>query len=72
MRFWDASSVTLRLLYRLGTVSLFAESHMPENNSNGADEEEWPPFRKVSVLPDLYLSIMFLTMVHLFVLNTFL
>ncbi|XP_046335911.1 lethal(2) giant larvae protein homolog 1-like isoform X1 [Haliotis rufescens] len=47
VRFWDASSVTLRLLYRLGTVSLFAESHMPENNSNGADEEEWPPFRKV-------------------------
>lgn len=43
VRFWDASSTSLRLLYKLSTSSLFG---IPEHVAS-VEEEEWPPFRKV-------------------------
>ncbi|XP_050394221.1 lethal(2) giant larvae protein homolog 1 isoform X2 [Patella vulgata] len=45
VRFWDASSSNLRLLYKLTTVSYFDISAGDQNSAE--EEEEWPPFRKV-------------------------
>jgi lethal(2) giant larvae protein len=47
LRFWNASGTTLSLLYRCATSTMFGiPDHMGENAS--AEEEEWPPFQKVS------------------------
>ncbi|CAG5134037.1 unnamed protein product [Candidula unifasciata] len=43
VRFWDASTTSLRLLYKLTTSSLFG---IPDHVAS-VEEEEWPPFRKV-------------------------
>lgn len=43
VRFWDASTVSLRLLYKLRTSPLFVGEH----DHSEHEEEEWPPFRKV-------------------------
>ncbi|XP_041364790.1 lethal(2) giant larvae protein homolog 1-like isoform X2 [Gigantopelta aegis] len=45
IRFWDASGVDLRLLYRLATCRLFGVPSQTEANSG--EEDEWPPFRQV-------------------------
>jgi len=48
VRFWDASTLSLKLLYKLNTNSVFlSESDHPEGNAGGEGDEDWPPFRKV-------------------------
>ncbi|XP_021562283.1 lethal(2) giant larvae protein homolog 2 [Carlito syrichta] len=47
VRFWDASGVCLRLLYKLSTVRVFLTDTDPNENLNAQGEEEWPPLRKV-------------------------
>ena len=42
--FWDAGGVTMKLVYKLGTAVFFGEGELPPQD---ADEDEWPPFRKV-------------------------
>lgn len=43
VRFWDASGVALSHLYTINTSGLF----VGEECEAPAEEEEWPPFRKV-------------------------
>ncbi|KFM68057.1 Lethal(2) giant larvae protein-like protein, partial [Stegodyphus mimosarum] len=43
VRFWDASGVALSHLYTIHTSNLF----VGEEGEPPAEEEEWPPFRKV-------------------------
>ncbi|XP_073742068.1 LLGL scribble cell polarity complex component 2 isoform X3 [Callorhinus ursinus] len=50
VRFWDASGVCLRLLYKLSTVRVFLTDTDPSDNLNAQGEDEWPPLRKVLVL----------------------
>uniref|UniRef100_A0A0B7B5H3 Lethal giant larvae homologue 2 domain-containing protein n=1 Tax=Arion vulgaris TaxID=1028688 RepID=A0A0B7B5H3_9EUPU len=46
VRFWFASTSNLHLMYKLSTCPVFGiPDHAVE--SPGAEEEEWPPFRKV-------------------------
>ncbi|XP_067403662.1 LLGL scribble cell polarity complex component 2 isoform X2 [Emydura macquarii macquarii] len=47
VRFWDASGVCLRLLYKLSTVRVFLTDADPNDNMNPLGEDEWPPLRKV-------------------------
>uniref|UniRef100_A0A8C2UUZ1 LLGL scribble cell polarity complex component 2 n=2 Tax=Chinchilla lanigera TaxID=34839 RepID=A0A8C2UUZ1_CHILA len=47
VRFWDASGVCLRLLYRLSTVHVFLTDTDASESLNAQGEEEWPPLRKV-------------------------
>lgn len=47
VRFWDASGVCLRLLYKLSTVQVFLTDTDPNENLNAQGEDEWPPLRKV-------------------------
>ncbi|XP_043944863.1 lethal(2) giant larvae protein homolog 1 [Protopterus annectens] len=47
VRFWDASGVTLRPIYRLNTSSIFHLECDHNDSLTQASEEEWPPFRKV-------------------------
>ncbi|XP_033127538.1 LLGL scribble cell polarity complex component 2-like isoform X3 [Anneissia japonica] len=50
IRFWDASTVSLRFLYKLSTAPFFITDADHVDPSAGADsEEEWPPFRKIGV-----------------------
>ncbi|BFZ18051.1 hypothetical protein BsWGS_21091 [Bradybaena similaris] len=46
VRFWDSSTSSLHLMYKLSTCPVFG---IPINSaeSPSAEEEEWPPFRKV-------------------------
>ncbi len=47
IRFWDASTISLKFLYKLDTANLF-DTDADANGQAAADgEEEWPPFRKV-------------------------
>lgn len=47
VRFWDASDVAMKLVYKLSTAPVFG-TDMGPNEGAGADaDEEWPPFRKV-------------------------
>lgn len=51
VRFWNAGSVVLSLVYTFKTSSIFIADDDPldepaENNAE-EEEEEWPPFRKV-------------------------
>lgn len=50
VRFWDASGVSLKPLYKLGTASIFQTDCEHNDSLNQAGEEEWPPFRKVRSL----------------------
>ncbi|XP_023600501.1 lethal(2) giant larvae protein homolog 2 isoform X5 [Myotis lucifugus] len=50
VRFWDASGVCLRLLYKLSTVPVFLTDTDPSEHLNAQGEDEWPPLRKVLVL----------------------
>ncbi|XP_044517692.1 lethal(2) giant larvae protein homolog 1 [Gracilinanus agilis] len=47
VRFWDASGVSLRPLYKLGTANIFQTDCEHADSLNQAGEEEWPPFHKV-------------------------
>ncbi|XP_006001736.1 LLGL scribble cell polarity complex component 2 [Latimeria chalumnae] len=47
VRFWDASGVCLRPLYKLSTVGVFDTDADHNDNMNQLGEEEWPPLRKV-------------------------
>lgn len=47
MRFWDASGVCLRLLYKLSTVRVFLTDTDLNENLSAQGEDEWPPLRKV-------------------------
>lgn len=47
MRFWDASGVSLKPLYKLGTANIFQTDCEHNDSLNQAGEDEWPPFRKV-------------------------
>uniref|UniRef100_A0AC11DKV5 LLGL scribble cell polarity complex component 2 n=1 Tax=Ovis aries TaxID=9940 RepID=A0AC11DKV5_SHEEP len=47
VRFWDASGVCLRLLYKLSTVRVFLTDADPNESLSAQGEEEWPPLRKV-------------------------
>jgi len=44
VRFWDASSASMRLMYKLSTCPVFG---IPDSSTIVPEEEEWPPFRKV-------------------------
>ncbi|MEE6497789.1 hypothetical protein FKM82_002853 [Ascaphus truei] len=47
VRFWDASGVALRPLYRLGTAGIFQTDCDHNESLNQSGDEDWPPFRKV-------------------------
>lgn len=49
IRFWDASGVALRPLYKLSTANIFQTDCDHNDSLTQANEEEWPPFQKVSV-----------------------
>ena len=52
IKFWDASGVSMQLMYTLSTAAMYnVEFHSGEQNSPEV-EEEWPPFRKVINLTD--------------------
>ncbi|XP_024900141.1 lethal(2) giant larvae protein homolog 1 isoform X2 [Pteropus alecto] len=47
VRFWDASGVALRPLYKLSTAGLFQTDCEHTDSLAQAAEDDWPPFRKV-------------------------
>ncbi|XP_069840331.1 lethal(2) giant larvae protein homolog 1 isoform X2 [Dendropsophus ebraccatus] len=47
VRFWDASGVALRPLYRLSTAGIFQTDCDHNESLNQSADEDWPPFRKV-------------------------
>ncbi|XP_039632171.1 lethal(2) giant larvae protein homolog 1 [Polypterus senegalus] len=47
VRFWDASGVSLKPLYKLNTASIFHTDCEHNDSLTQPGEEEWPPFRKV-------------------------
>ncbi|KAM9695203.1 lethal(2) giant larvae protein homolog 1 [Trichechus inunguis] len=47
VRFWDASGVALRPLYKLSTAALFQTDCEHADSLAQAAEDDWPPFRKV-------------------------
>uniref|UniRef100_A0A8C0X662 LLGL scribble cell polarity complex component 2 n=1 Tax=Castor canadensis TaxID=51338 RepID=A0A8C0X662_CASCN len=47
VRFWDASGVALRPLYKLSTAGLFQMDCEHADSLGQAAEDDWPPFRKV-------------------------
>ncbi|XP_058012954.1 lethal(2) giant larvae protein homolog 1 isoform X1 [Ahaetulla prasina] len=47
VRFWDASGVSLKPLFKLGTANIFQMDCEHNDSLNQSYEEEWPPFRKV-------------------------
>lgn len=47
VRFWDASGVALRPLYKLSTAGIFQTDCDHNESLNQSADEDWPPFRKV-------------------------
>lgn len=57
IRFWDVTQMSMTLLYQLKTSDYFQTESTPldddpdmscdNNNGNNANEDNWPPFRKV-------------------------
>nr|XP_014344770.1 PREDICTED: lethal(2) giant larvae protein homolog 1 [Latimeria chalumnae] len=47
VRFWDASGVSLKPLYKLSTAHIFQTDCDHNDSLTQGSEEEWPPFRKV-------------------------
>lgn len=47
VRFWDASGVSLKPLYKLSTANIFQTDCDHNDSLTQAGEEDWPPFRKV-------------------------
>lgn len=55
MRFWDASKAALQQIAKFSTATCFSGDELdspPEDAEAEVDEDEWPPFRKVSCLLD--------------------
>ncbi|XP_076057777.1 LLGL domain-containing protein l(2)gl isoform X2 [Oratosquilla oratoria] len=48
VRFWDASGVTLTLLYKLSTAQLFVTEDLGGEGAS-AEDDDWPPFRKAGL-----------------------
>ncbi|KAL5019307.1 hypothetical protein ScPMuIL_005029 [Solemya velum] len=46
VRFWDASTTSMKMLYKLSTATIFSVD-VPHPEQNSVEEEEWPPFKKV-------------------------
>lgn len=47
MCFWDVGGYSLRFIYRLSTSALF-DGEFGAPSGERTDEEDWPPFKKVS------------------------
>lgn len=50
MRFWDASTASLHQIAKFSTAPCFSSDDLdspPDDDFAEADEDEWPPFRKV-------------------------
>ncbi|KAG9467703.1 hypothetical protein GDO78_014447 [Eleutherodactylus coqui] len=47
VRFWDASGVALRPIYKLSTAGIFQTDCDHNESLNQSGDEDWPPFRKV-------------------------
>lgn len=47
VKFWDASGLSMKLLYSLSTATMFSVDFHPGEQNSPEVEEEWPPFRKV-------------------------
>ena len=45
VRFWDASTTAVKMLYRLTTANIFGSDIGAHDQT--VEEEEWPPFKKV-------------------------
>lgn len=52
VRFWNASDVALQPMYKFSSSHLFTSDEIGHDGVNGPsgdeEDEEWPPFRKVS------------------------
>lgn len=44
---WDASGVSLTLLYKLSTSQMYVSEDLGGEGAS-AEDDDWPPFRKVS------------------------
>lgn len=60
VRFWDASGVSLKPLYKLSTANIFQTDCDHNDSLTQAGEEEWPPFRKVRDYFGVLMIIFFL------------
>lgn len=47
VQFWDASGVSLTHLYKFTTAKLFVSEDLAGDGA-AAEDDDWPPFRKVS------------------------
>ncbi|RXM29664.1 Lethal(2) giant larvae protein-like 1 [Acipenser ruthenus] len=48
VRFWDASGVSLKPLYKLSTANIFQTDCDHNDSLTQQGEDEWPPFRKAN------------------------
>lgn len=48
VQFWDASGVSLTLLYKLSTSQLFVSEDLGGDGAS-AEDDDWPPFRKAGL-----------------------
>lgn len=48
VQFWEAGSVSLRLLYKLSTAQLFVSEDLGGEGA-AAEDDDWPPFRKAGL-----------------------
>ncbi|XP_064105601.1 lethal(2) giant larvae protein homolog 1-like isoform X1 [Macrobrachium nipponense] len=48
VQFWDASGVSLKLLYKLSTAQLFVSEDLGGDGA-AAEDDDWPPFRKTGL-----------------------
>lgn len=48
VQFWDASTVSLQLLYKLSTAQLFVSEDLGGEGA-AAEDDDWPPFRKAGL-----------------------
>lgn len=60
VRFWDASGVSLKPLYKLSTANIFQTDCDHNDSLTQAGEEEWPPFRKVRDYFEVLMKFFFL------------
>ncbi|XP_049822272.1 lethal(2) giant larvae protein homolog 1 isoform X3 [Aethina tumida] len=49
VRFWDAGGVTLTPVYKFSTKEFFSGDDLDDVASPDADDDEWPPFRKMGI-----------------------
>ncbi|CAL4059773.1 unnamed protein product, partial [Meganyctiphanes norvegica] len=48
IRFWDASGISLKLIYKLSTAPLFVSEDLGGDGA-AAEDDDWPPFRKAGL-----------------------